>query len=187
MIKTLKGKISLVYLCLVLMIAVVGTVSVTNVYRLSRAIDGLMTDNYKSINAVNNMIEALERQDSAVLVYINEDRQKGIDLFSENNSSFLKWFNVEYNNITEPGENDYVQNINNYYSKYVKLFSELQEIRNSQGDKKSVDFYNSEFMPDFTNLKKELRDLSNLNEKAMFNGKEKATRNSKNQCMQYLY
>lgn len=178
MSKTLKGKISLIYFCLVIMIALVGTVSVLNLYKLSKSIDGLMTNNYKSINAVTNMIEAIERQDSAVLIYINVDRQRGIDLFSQNSNVFLKWYNIEYNNITEPGENEYVDRINNYYIKYIKLFSELQEIRNTQGVEKSADFYNFKIMPDFIKVKQELKELIALNEKAMISKKSMAIINT---------
>lgn len=175
MFKTLKGKISSVYLCLVLVIAIVGAVSVLNLYESSRAINGLMTDNYKSINAVNNMLEALERQDSSMLIYINADRQKGIDLFTQNSSAFSSWYNVENNNITEPHENDYVEKINNYYTMYIRSFSQLQEIRNNQGADKATEYYNTQIMPNFNNLKQELKDLSLLNEKAMFDDKNNAT------------
>lgn len=178
MIKTLKGKISLVYLCLVLVIAIVGAVSVINLFKLSKAIDGLMTDNYKSINAVTNMLEAVERQDSGMLIYINVDRQKGIDLFTENNDTFLKWFNVERTNITEPSEKEYVDRIGNYYKLYIKSFSQLQEIRNSDGTSKAIEYYNSTIMPDFIKLKQEMRNLSTLNEKAMFNKKDIVTKNT---------
>ncbi|MHB1392396.1 MAG: hypothetical protein ACYCYE_04815 [Clostridia bacterium] len=59
MLKTLKGKITLVYICLVIMIAVIGSASVLNLYRLSKSIDGLMVDNYKSINAISYMLGLL--------------------------------------------------------------------------------------------------------------------------------
>ena len=179
MLKTLKGKISLIYFCLVITIAIVGAASAINLYKLSKAIDGLLTDNYKSIGAINNMLEAIERQDSAVLIYINVDRQKGIDLFSDNSSTFLKWYNVEYNNITERGEKDNVEKINNSYTEYLKLFSELQEIRGNQSTIKSADFYNSAVLPEFSIIKKALKELISLNEKAMFNSKEQATKNAK--------
>lgn len=179
MVKTLKGKISLIYLCLVVMIAVVGAASVINLYGLSKSIDGLMTANYKSIHAVENMLEAVERQDSASLIYIYIDKQKGIDLFTENNNSFLRWYNTEANNITEQGEQALVANINGYYTTYVKLFSELQEIRNTKGIEASVEFYNSRIMPDFITVKQELKALSTLNEKAMFKSKDKATKTAR--------
>ena len=81
-----------------------------------------MTANYKSINAVNNMLAANELQDHAVLVYINIDKQKGIDSFSDNNSVFIQWFDVEKNNVTEPGESNLVSHIQKDYSEYLKSF-----------------------------------------------------------------
>lgn len=179
MIKTLKEKISLVYLCLVIFIALVGAVSVVDLYRLSGAINGLMSNNYKSLKIVSNMMEAAERQDSAMLIYINGDRQKGIDLFTDNSNVFLKWFNDEVNNITEGGEKEYVHKINIFYKEYMKSFSELQEMRNGQGLDKAIDFYNNKIMPDFNKLKLEMHDLSLLNEKSMFKGKDKATKDAK--------
>lgn len=178
MFKTLKGKISIVYLCLVLLIAVVGTASVISLYMLSKSIDGLMTNNYKSINAISNMIEAIERQDSAILIYINGDHQKGIDLYQQNGNEFLQWYDIEQNNITELNENQYVQSINDNYTKFSKLFYELQEISNTQGPEKATDFYSNEITQIFTSLKKELKELSLMNEKAMFNSKIKATNNA---------
>jgi PAS domain S-box-containing protein len=177
--RTLKGKITLIYLCLVIVIAIVGAVSAVNLYKLSKSINGLMVDNYRSINAVSNMFEAIERQDSAVLIYINIDRHKGISLFTDNSNVFWKWFNIENNNITEHGEKDYVDKINIYYTNYIELFSQLQEIRNNDGLGKSVAFYNSTILPDFTKLKQEMKELSQLNEKAMFAGKIRATNDAR--------
>jgi len=178
MLDTLKGKISLVYLSLVLVIAIVGIISVLNLYSLSKAINGLMTDNYKSINAVTNMLEAVERQDSAMLIYMNVDRQKGIDMFSENTSTFNEWFDIERNNITELGEQTYVDKINNYYELYLKSFSQLQELHNVDTNK-AVSYYNTKIIPDFNDLKKEMSELSLLNEKAMFSKKANVTNNTR--------
>ncbi|NJD03745.1 MAG: HAMP domain-containing protein, partial [Ruminiclostridium sp.] len=136
-------------------------------------------DNYKSIGAIYNMLEAIERQDSAVLIYINVDRQNGIGLFSENSSTFLKWYHVEYNNITEHGEKDLIEKVNKSYTGYLKLFSELQEIRMNQNIAKSVDFYNSTIQPEFSTIKKYLKELIAINEKAMFSSKDQATQNTK--------
>lgn len=179
MLKTLKGKISFIYLCLVMLIAVVGAMSFFNLLRLSRSIDGLMTDNYKSIGAVTNTLEAIERQDSAVLIYINIDQQKGMDLFTDNNTIFLQWYGVEQNNITEQGEKEIVENIKSYYSDYIKLFARLQEIRNSQDEVAAAEFYDKVMMPDFLRLKQELKSLTVLNERAMFRGRDRATENAK--------
>jgi PAS domain S-box-containing protein len=178
MIKTLKAKVSIVYLGLVILIAVIGTASIINLFNLGQSINGLMVDNYKSINAINNMIEAIERQDSAILTYIHADHQKGLDLFLENNQTYLKWYNVEAGNITESGEKLMVRDIAANYTVYTKLFSQLQEIKNIHGVSDSDNFYDTQIYPVFMKLKTVLKDLSLLNEKAMFNGRDQAIENS---------
>ncbi len=178
MIKTLKGKVSLLYLSLVILIAVVGITASVNLFSLSRAIDGLMISNYKSINAANMMMEAIERQDSAALLYINADTQKGKELFTNNSEVFFKWYNIDSNNITEKGEKDIVNAIKVSYTRYMKLFLDLEEIRSQQGVAKANEYFNTEMSREFTNTKKELRQLSVLNEKAMFKSKAEATKNA---------
>ncbi|HEY9062223.1 MAG TPA: ATP-binding protein [Pseudobacteroides sp.] len=179
MVNTLKGKISLVYIGLVFLIAVVGFTGFFNLYRLEKTVNNLMTANYKSISALTNAFEAIERQDSAMLIYISVDRQKGINLFTQSSTNFLKWFSIEENNITELGESDIVEGINNNYGTFVKLFSELQEVRNTNGEDASVAFYDNKIMPIFNKLKLQLRNLININEKAMFNSKTLANNNTK--------
>ncbi len=178
MIKTLKGKVSLLYLSLVILIAVVGITAAVNLFSLSRAIDGLMISNYKSINAANMMMEAIERQDSAALLYINADTQKGKELFTNNSEVFFKWYNIDSNNITEKGEKDIVNAIKVSYTRYMKLFLDLEEIRSQQGVAKANEYFNTEMSREFTNTKNELRQLSVLNEKAMFKSKAEATKNA---------
>lgn len=182
MLKTLKGKITLVYICLVLMIAVIGSASVWNLYRLSKAIDGLMGDNYKSINAISYMLEAFERQDSAALIYINVDIEKGIELYTQNSNEFMKWYTAASNNITESGEKELLDDVNKDYVGYSMLFSKLQEIKNREGVDKSAYFYDTVMMPEFVKIKSELRKLSHLNEVGMFNAKARAT-NSTHESM----
>jgi PAS domain S-box-containing protein len=178
-LKSLKGKISLVYLSLVLLIAAVGVTSVFNLYKLGKSINGLMINNYKSISAVNKMVEALEEQNSSILKYIYSNRQEGIKEFHYCSSMFYKWFNIEYNNVTEIGEREYNDKINDYYIQYVKLFSELQEIKTTHGEAQGIKFYNANIMPLYSKLKNELKNVSSLNEKAMFNSKERITKDTR--------
>ncbi len=178
MLKTLKGKITLVYICLVIMIAVIGSASVLNLYRLSKSIDGLMVDNYKSINAISYMLEAFERQDSAALIYINVDIEKGIGLFTQNSNEFMKQYVAASNNITESGEKELLDDVNKDYVDYSMLFSKLQEIRNKDGADKAAYFYDTEMLPKFVEVKSELRKLIHLNEVGMFNSKDDATKST---------
>ncbi|MFL0269102.1 ATP-binding protein [Candidatus Clostridium radicumherbarum] len=172
MLKTLKSKFLTVYLLLVFITALLGIVSVINVYSLSRGIQNLMTDNYKSINAASYMLEALDGQNAATLSYMNIDKNKAISDFTNYSNDFYKWYYVESYNITEPGEKDFVNKIEASHVKYLTLFSDLQSIMLQSNTDKAITFYKNEIYPQYTEQKKLLRDLSLLNEKAMFNGKE---------------
>ena len=182
---TLKGKMTLIYISLVLLIGIVGFAGFYNLYSLEKAVNSLMTDNYKSINATAKMMEAIERQDGAILINISVDRQKGMNLFMDSYAVFIKWYQEELNNVTEQGEKRLVEDINQQYEWYVKYFSELQNIRNSKSEEEAISFYDQTILPHFYQIKQSLSQISHLNEIAMFQSKEAATTKAK-QSMYFL-
>lgn len=175
MIKTLKGKITLVYLSLVITIGIVGICSVMNLYNLKNSIDGLMTDNYKSINASNNMAEALEKQDLVIISSIYANNQKAIDEFYKESDEFFKWYNIEANNITEKGERDLVNQLGKQYLEYVKRFSQLQITRSNYDLNQAIDYYNKEVIQATIDIRKTLNDLIKVNENSMLISKDRVT------------
>jgi PAS domain S-box-containing protein len=179
MIRTLKAKFSIVYLFLVITTLIVGVVSVFNVYSLEKSINGLMVDNYKSIRAGNKMLEALENENSSILTYINISRDKGIEDFHKYSSTFYNEYYVESNNITEKGEKELVDEINESYIKYLQLFSKLQEL-SSGNNTAIVEFYNTQITSEFNNLRDLINKLVLLNEKDMFNSKDIVTQDAQN-------
>ncbi len=174
--KTFKGKITLIYLLLVITIGIVGSCSVINLYNLKKSIDGLMIDNYKSINASNNMAEAIEKQDLIIISNIYENSKSKSDEFYKYSNDFLKWYNIESNNVTEKGEKDLVDILGKQYLEYVKNFSELQVNRNSYNAQNTMEFYNKHVMPSAGEVRKTLNDLIVLNETSMLNSKDRVTK-----------
>lgn len=185
MTRTLIGKISIVYVGLVFLIAVVGFAGFFNLYKMEKAVDNLMTNNYKSISAITKMLEAIERQNEAILMHVSMDRHKGMDLYTENYATFIKWFHVEENNITEEGEKKLVEALNRKYGNYIRLFSQLQEIRDGKGEAAAISYYDKTIMPVFYEIKQSLTGLADLNEKALFKSKEVAAKKAK-QSMYFL-
>lgn len=157
----------------------VGIISSFNVYKLEKSIEGLMTDNYKSIAAANNMNQSIQLQDKAILQYIQFQKKSAVDLFYKNNDEFYSCFNIEKNNITEAGEKESVTKINADYIDFVKVFSNLQEYQSSHNSSETMEFYNTTVTLKVNKLENDLKDLSMLNEKAMFNGKNKVKVNAK--------
>lgn len=172
MVKTLKGKITLVYLSLVFIIALVGIASVVNLYGLRHSLDGLMTDNYKSINAANNMAEVVEKENTNISEYVYSSNKEDIDSFYESNNDFYKWLDVESGNITEKGEAIHVENIKKYYSLYLQQVAKLEQIRNTESVEKALDYFNSYVIPSFSKIRLELRNISVINEEAMVKSKK---------------
>lgn len=172
MIRTLKGKITLIYLCLVLIIAIVGGISLFNLYTLGNSVNGLMTDNYKSINACNNMLQVLEHQNDVIVSYIDYPNKDNVNEFYKSSNEFYKWFNVQLNNITEKGEMKNVDKVKNQYVNYLKAFSELQIIKSNSNTEASLKYYNSSIMPIFSGLREELRSISSINDNAMLRSKD---------------
>ena len=68
MVWTLRKKIFVGYgITLVLMILILAWAFV-NLWELGQASDAILKENYKSILAADNMVYAIERQDSAILL-----------------------------------------------------------------------------------------------------------------------
>lgn len=166
---------ALVYIFLVLIIAIVSITSVYNFYQLGKSIDGLMVDNYKSINAVNHMLESIQDQNMSMFNYIYTSDAASVNNYYAEGSSFYEWYNVESNNITEHGEGDYINKVNNLYLKYQAQFTQVQNIKDKNGEVAASSYYNKSIIPTFNEIRTTLKDLTSLNEKAMFNGKDQVT------------
>ncbi|WP_454054631.1 ATP-binding protein [Clostridium sp. Marseille-Q7071] len=179
-IKSLRGKITLIYIGLVMIITIVGLISVFNVYKLERSIDGLITDNYKSIDAANNMNNYIEAQDKAILKYMQNQKKEAVNLFYESNDMFYKWFHTERNNVTEVREAEIVEELNVNYINFIKLFPELQEYSKTHNYEQIQLFYREIITPVLEDIKKNLNDLSKLNEVTMFDKKNSAKINAEN-------
>jgi signal transduction histidine kinase len=157
---------------------VVGVISVFNLYHLSKGIDGLMTDNYKSINALNHMLETTEHQNNAMMLYLNDERQLGINAFAESNIEFLKWYTIESNNITEHGEKEKVEIIDGLYKEFLNSFSTIQELMNDEGHNAAISHFSKDTTIIFKKLKGEIKALIELNEEAMFSNKNGVTKSA---------
>ncbi|MCB2356021.1 ATP-binding protein [Clostridium estertheticum] len=179
-IKTLKGKIVTINVFLVLVIVMIGLLSSFNIYRVGGKIDGLITNNYKSIDASTKMTEVIETQDKTILRYIAFENKSTIDIIYNNNEEFYKWLNVAKTNITEVGEANNTNKISEDYLLFVKSFSKFHEYQTSHTSQDNIKFYNSKIYPSVVKVKADLEILAKLNEKAMFKGRDNAKSNALN-------
>ena len=178
MIKTLKGKISLIYIGLVLLIALIGCISVVDMVSLQKSVNGLMTDNYKSISAMEGARKALDQQNDAVIRYLDLNDETGIDSYYDYDQEFQKAFQEEKDNVTEHGEQTIVDSINANYNELMRQFSLFQNIRDKTGKPAAADYYKNTLKPQITKINSSLDQITSLNQNAMFHKKSTASQNA---------
>ena len=166
----LKSKILLGYsLSLALVILVAGW-GITNLRRLGKASEAILKENYRSILAAENALDALEQQDSAILLFLleNSDPLNGetslrdSQQFRQNQIEFLKWLGRADGNITIAGESEVIARIEELYQDYLEVFSSLQQ----QGDPTTENYYET-ILPIFEQIRDQCIELRIVNQEAM--------------------
>ena len=130
--RTFRKKILLGYGASLLLIIVVLSLAVVLILRLGRASESILQENYRSIQAAENMIDAVERQDSATLLILLGYERQGTAEFRENEILFLQWLGRAKDNITIPGEKEIIDNLEKSYTRYLSEISNLQFLYRSE-------------------------------------------------------
>lgn len=176
--KNLKTKLMAVFIGLLLIFIVNSVWAVLNFNGLTDSIEGIMEDNYQSVVAAQNMINAIERQDSAELSYIFTGNENASQNFQNNQTEFIKWLTRAEDNITEEGETELLNNISSSYSLYTDEFRKLTQT-NEEDQFTTHDYYYAEIFPLFEQLKNDLRDLQMINQEAMLMLRNRAGQTAK--------
>ena len=174
----LKSKILLGYGLSLGLILLVGGWGISNLRRLGEASEAILRENYNSILAAENIIDAIERQDSAILLFLLEDSDRGSQQFRQNQIEFLKWLGKADGNITIPGEAEIVARIERSYEDYLEAFSQLQQ----QSNPTTEDYYR-EIAPIFEQIRDSSVQLRIINQETM----ETASDNAREISQQAIY
>jgi NtrC-family two-component system sensor histidine kinase KinB len=172
---TLRKKILMGFgVVLILMSVIIGW-SLANLVRLGDASDAILKENYRSILAAENMVNAIERQDSAMLLLLLGRVPEGLTQFRTNENQFLQWLARAKDNITIPGEDQIVAAIDQGYSTYLVRFSDLRlRARTDVNDAET--FYQQSVLPVFQQVRDESTHLREINEQTMFTAGDRAAR-----------
>jgi len=170
---TLRKKILIGYAIALVLMAVVVVWGVVSLRTLGSASDAILRENYKSILAAENMINAIERQDSAALLVILGYQDEGLEQYRENETQFLQWLGRARDNITISGEEKTVESIETGYSAYLIAFSQLERGL-VQDPSQAADFYHETVLPAFKNVRDACAELRQLNQETMFGASERA-------------
>ncbi|KAG8526093.1 uncharacterized protein KY384_000085 [Bacidia gigantensis] len=147
---------------------------VINFFRLGRSIDRILRDNYKSVIAAQNMKDTLERQDSAATFFLAGQTEKARAQYQANWPLFQRAYQIESNNITEPGEQDIANDIGRRFTNYRKKIEALLYANPPMPNAQARTYYFSVLEPDFKRIKQRAQDVLNLNQEAILRANEQA-------------
>jgi NtrC-family two-component system sensor histidine kinase KinB len=179
MVWTLRKKIFIGYGIALGLMVVVLTWALINLLHLGKASDAILEENYRSILAAENMVYAIERQDSAILLlFLGGYEDQAWKQFRDNESEFFLWLSRAKDNITIEGEERTVKTIQDGYTDYLNLISELKPGYRSHVQETAT-FYHETILPSFTLVREECIQLREINQATMFKASERARRVAK--------
>ena len=156
---SLRQKLAFSYGLLIIIILALGVSGLYHFVRLGRAVDTILVNNYKSILAAENMKEALERQDSAAMFFVAGQADRARAQYIASAERFLLEFQIAAHNITEPGEDQIVADINSKYSAYKQELERFLSSAQTLPLAERPRVYFEHLEPSFINLKNRLDDL----------------------------
>jgi methyl-accepting chemotaxis protein len=163
---TLKYKILTGFLLILMLLVLVGAYSIYEFKQLSNNVNSILEDNYKSIKAAKTLSEALEREDSGILLILLGKTKEGWEIIESADSAFQTALIIVKMNLTEPNENDYVENIKKAYVIYKESwypnFSDT-------AFKSEPNYYMDSIQNHFLILKNNINALTELNQNSLYN------------------
>lgn len=161
----IKIKILSGFFLIILMLLIAGFMSVYEFSRVSKSVSTLIDDNYKTIEACRSMLEAVEREDSGVLLLISGHWKEGRNILEAADSMFNSAIIIAKKNITEENEDKYIEKIEQTYLEYKSKW-ETPIIGTDKEN--NINWYFTDLHVAFIAIKFELEALMTLNQDSMY-------------------
>ena len=180
---SLRTKLLSSYVIFVVALLVLGAWSAWRLRDMGSVSRRIISNNYDSVVAAQEMKESLERQDSAALFALLGARDRAVGQLREHRGRFDTNFQKAANNITEIGEPEALETIRQDRDAYYRLFDDFLATLNADGTSAAVvrskqvserDEYFSHLEPQFNKLRAACEHLLQLNQRAMLAKSEAA-------------
>lgn len=159
----LRTKLLLGYSIFVVALLALGGWSAWRLREMSDVTRQILSHNYDSVVAAQDMKESLERQDSAAVFFLLGQQQRAQAQLQEHRQRFDAAFDKAAHNITEPGEAQLIEAIRQdraeYYSQFESLLAFGSTARNEH--------YFQQLEPVFHRLRGRCDELLRMNQSAM--------------------
>jgi signal transduction histidine kinase/HAMP domain-containing protein len=138
---TLKHRIFLTLVPLLLLLAVLGSAGVVLLLRLGGSINAILRENYASVIAMKQLNEALERIDSSFQIALSGRHdetlvRKARSQYEQNSAAYRKALQIEQNNITLEAETRLVEQLTALTEKYFSQGDDFQNLSKSETEQK---------------------------------------------------
>lgn len=165
----LRTRILVGYGYLVSLVVVSAIAAALGFHHLGTRLSEVLEENFASVRWSMEMIEALERQDSALLAALLGD-EDAARLLEETEETFLTALDRARANVTEEREIDVVDRVGAAYASYrdarARLLADLHE--------RPLEVYEAEALPRFDEVKLAVVELLDVNHAAMVRADEAA-------------
>jgi len=159
---SLRAKLISGYAIFIAALFLLGAWSAWRLHDMGKVSRRIISENYDSVVAAQEMKESLERQDSAALFALLGAREKALVQLREHRARFDVNFQKAANNITEIGEPDAIDSIRRDREIYYQRFDIFITKTTSAPD----EFF-SQLEPQFNTLRADCEHLLQLNQRAM--------------------
>lgn len=164
---SLRTKLLAGYSVFIAALVVLGAWSAWRLHDMGKVSRRIISENYDSVVAAQEMKESLERQDSAALFALLGAREKASIQLREHRARFDANFQKAANNITERGESGAIKAIRQDRDIYYQRFDSFIA-------KATADEYFTQLEPQFNKLRADCEHLLQLNQRAMLAKSEAA-------------
>jgi two-component system, NtrC family, sensor histidine kinase KinB len=174
----LRAKLFIGYAVFIAALILLGAWSAWRLHDMGNVSRRIISENYDSVVAAQEMKESLERQDSAALFALLGAREKALTQLREHRARFDANFEKAANNITEVGESQAIDKIRRerdiYYQRFDAFIAKAAPVNTSltlgpSSDRIGSlrDEYFTQLEPQFNNLRADCEHLLQLNQRAM--------------------
>jgi len=153
------------FMIIALMLVISGYWSINGFRGIGHSVNAILSENYQSIRASQSMIEALEREDSGVLLLLLGQWEHGRRELNAGDSTFRSLMSFTNTNITLEGERKVLQQISKKYEVYRSILKRPIVGTAHEGD---LEWYTDTVHPTFLQVKENLYDLIELNNSALY-------------------
>jgi len=158
----LRHKLLIGYATFTIALGVLGAWSARALSRMSAVSGQIISENYDSVVAAQDMKENLERQDSAAVFELLGEHSRAVSQAAKHRAAFDAALDKAAGNITEIGEADTIAAIRRGRDDYVRAYDEFLA---AEGNRNRMYFERLE--PRFTSLKDQCDRLLHINQEAM--------------------